>query len=186
MPAKIPLLDHMLIRWKGILFLPFSAIRVSYFNVLMFCQYKNPPLSNSTVCACPQLWVFALCNHFDYVQVQGWWCNLVLFPAGSQTSEQADRKSRGNSDMPCENGVRTHSRCSQTHFPSGLFKARNEGCSLRLHVITVKLSSQNTSLALKWAMISEVIFCALRVFLCSVHVSSHKSTLLMGGFGAKE
>lgn len=130
-------------------------------------------------------WVFALCNRFDYVQVQGWWCNLVLFPAGSQTSEQADRKSRGNSDKPCENGVRTHSRCSQSHFPSGLFKACNEGCSLRLHIITVKLSSQNTSLALTWAMISEFTFCALRVFLCSVHVSSLKALFWWGGLVRK-
>ncbi|XP_016331219.1 apoptosis-stimulating of p53 protein 1-like isoform X2 [Sinocyclocheilus anshuiensis] len=68
---------------------------------------------------------------------------------GSQTSEQADRKSKGNSDKPCENGVRSHSCCSQSHFASGLFKTRNEGCSLRLHVITVKLCSQNTSSTLK-------------------------------------
>lgn len=144
----------------------FSHTCKGCFNILMFCQYKNALLSSSTVCACPQLWVFALCNRFDFVQVQGWWCNLVLFPAGSQTSEQADRKSRGSSDKPCENGVRTHSRCSQSHFTSGLFKARNEGCSLTLHIITVKLSSQNTSSALKWAMLSEVTFCALRVCFC--------------------
>lgn len=127
-------------------------------------------------------------------RVQGWWCNLVLFPAGSQTSEQADRKSRGSSDKPCENGVRTHSRCSQSHFTSGLFKARNEGCSLTLHIIMVKLSSQNTSSALKWAMLSEVTFCALRVCFCGAFMFQAVKALFLCKsfsfflffFGAKE
>lgn len=85
----------------------------------MLCQFKNVSLSSSTDYVHSQ---WQLCNRLDIVGVQGWWCNLVLFPAGSQSSEQADRKSKGHSDKPCVNGVRSHSCCSQSHFPSGLFE----------------------------------------------------------------
>lgn len=110
MPAKIPLLDHMLIRFKGTLVLSFFSHTCDWcFIISCFINTKMP--------LCPvalTMFVFKLCNSLDIVRVQGWWCNLVLFPAGSQTSEQEDRKSKGNSDKPCENGVRSHSRCSVT------------------------------------------------------------------------
>ncbi len=133
----------------------------------MFCQYKNAPLSSSTDYVCPQL-----CNRLDIVGVQGWWCNLVLFPAGSQTSE-ADRKSKRDSDKPCEDGVRSHSRCSQSHFPSGLFETRNEGCSPRRHVY-LRWNCGDTISALNSA--TRYFSCNKCVsFLCSVNVSSRKA-----------
>lgn len=157
MPAKIPLLDHMLIRWKGILFLPFSYIRMSKcFIIWMFCWYKNAP--------CP---VALLAHSWEFLHSATvstlFKCtgdDVILFYSQQEVRLQIKPTGRagGTRTSPARMGyVHIHAVLSHT----SLLEMRAN--SLMLHILTVKPSSQNTSSPLKWAMLSEVTLCALHV-----------------------